>query len=349
MAPAKYSLQFNGGLYSSRQSFPSLHYPPICEFSILINCALVSRIILSERSQLILRYFSLIQISSFPSFFISRLAMDYEFDNALFWGDENDGKIPVRTTKKKSTASTKTTPDVAYPASDRSVQASRLTTPVSRFTLDTAQTQALSSFYTSSEVSGPGNYPARAVARPSISQPEPVVAPAHNRDPPRNIPPNNKYGKPGPYFSDGLSPKHRQPVSYPSDGQSYKYGQPVLYPSEGRNPYRNEPQRLQGQDRGRRPYTNSTPSVSGSRPQSRVQSRLGRNSFHQGSDLEGEGGFRSAFITPNLYFSESHSLGPGPDGYEGPDGFLRDNDADRAERAGMAPDGEFILDPLRQI
>ncbi|KAH0603688.1 uncharacterized protein H6S33_007347 [Morchella sextelata] len=40
-------------------------------------------------------------------------------------------------------------------------------------------------------------------------------------------------------------------------------------------------------------------------------------------------------------------LGLGPDGYEGPDGFLRDNDADRAERAGFEPDSHFSL-PLRR-
>lgn len=256
--------------------------------------------------------------------------MDYEFDNALFWGDENDGKPPVRTTKKKSTTSVKTTPDTdsfAYPTNGQDVQGSRPTTHVSRFTLVTPQTQGSASFYTSSAIGDSRNYPARTVARPAVPQPEQVAAPAHNRDPPRNAFPG-KYGKPGPSFLES-------PL--------FKYGQPVLYPSDGQNPNRSEQQRIQGQDRGRRPYTNSTPSISGSRPQSRVQSRLGRNSFHHGSDVEGEGGFRSAYITPNLYLSDPHTLGLGPDGYEGPDGFLRDNDADRAERSGLAPDGKFIL------
>lgn len=268
--------------------------------------------------------------------------MDYEFDNALFWGDENDGKIPVRTRKKKST-SVKTALDadsLACAVSDRDTQESRLTTPVSHFTLATAQTQASTSFYTSSEVSGLRNYPPRTVARS-------VAAPAQDREPLRSKF-SSKYGKPGPSFSDSKSSKYGQPVSYPSDGRSYKYGQPVLYSSDGQNPYRNE-QRTQGQNRGRQPYTNSTPSISGSRPQSSVLSRLGRNSFHPGSDLEGEGGFRAAYITPNLYLSDPHTLGLGPDGYEGPDGFLRDNDADRAERAGLAPDGKFILDSLYPI
>lgn len=274
--------------------------------------------------------------------------MDYEFDNALFWGDENDGKIPVRTKKKKST-SVKTALDadsLACAVSDRDVQESRLTTPVSHFTLVTAQTQASTSLYTSSEVSGSRNYPARTVARPAVLQPGLVAAPAYDRDPPRNKF-SSKYGKPGPSFSDSKSSKYGQPVSHPSDGQSYKYGQPVLYSSDGQNPYRNE-QRTQGQNRGRRPYTNSTPSISGSRPQSRVLSRLGRNYVHHGSDLE-DGGFRSAYITPNLYLSDPHTLGLGTDGYEGPDGFLRDNDADRAERAGLGPDGKFILNSLYLI
>lgn len=268
--------------------------------------------------------------------------MDYEFDNALLWGDENDGKIPVRTTKKKSTTSVKTAPDIdsfAFPANDRDAQESRPTTPISHSTLATPQTQGSTSFYTSSVIGGSRNYPARTVAKPAVLQPKPVGAPAHNRDSLRNSFPS-KYGKPGLSFSDGRSSKYGQPVSYPSDSQSYKYGQPVLYP-DGQNPNRNEQQRVQGQDRGRRPYTNSTPSISGFRPQSRVQSRLGRNSFHHGSDVEGEGGFRSAYITPNLYLSDPHTLGLGPEGYEGPDGFLRDNDADRAERSGLAPDGKF--------
>lgn len=265
--------------------------------------------------------------------------MDYEFDNALFWGDENDGKPPVRTIKKKSTTSVKTAPDTdsLAPANDREVQESKPSTSVSRFTLTTAQTRAPTSFYTSSEVSGSRNYPARTVARPAVS---PVSAPVLN--PPRNKFPG-KYSKPGPSFSDGRSSKYGRPFLYPSDGRSYKYGQPVMHSPDGQNPCRDGQQRMQGQDRGRRPYTNSTPSMPGSRSQSRVTSRLGRNSFHHGSDVEGEGGFRSAYITPNLYLSDPRTLGLGPDGYEGPDGFLRDNDADRAERAGLAPDGKFIL------
>lgn len=285
--------------------------------------------------------FPVIQIASFLSLFVLRLSMDFEFDNALFWGDENDGKTPVRITRLKSKVSVNTTLDAgnsAYSANDQDAQKSRPVTPISQFTNVTAPLQSSTSLYTSSEISGSKSYPASTVAKFSVSRTEPAFTLAPNLNTLENGSLNSGYGELDPHPSDGQNFKYGQPVLPSQNSQNFKYGRPILTPFGGQNYYRDEQQRLHNQDRGRRPYTNSTPSI----PSSHPQSRPGRNSFHRGSNIEGEGGFRSAYITPNLYLSDPYTLGLGPDGYEGPDGFLRDNEADRAERAGFAPDGKSL-------
>lgn len=266
--------------------------------------------------------------------------MDFEFDNALFWGDENDGKTPIRKKRPKSNISVKTTLDAdssPYSDNDQEVGKSRPVTPISHFTNATAPLHSSTSLYTSSEIGGLKRYLARTAANPLVSRAEPVIAPTPNRNPLQSRPLDIGYGAPGSSLSNSQSFKYGRPTSS-LGGQNFKYGRPILSSSGSQNHYRNE-QRPQNQDRGRRAYTDSTPSV----PGSRSRSRPGRNSFHRGSDIEGDGGFRSAYITPNLYLSDPFTLGLGPDGYEGPDGFLRDNDADRAERAGFAPDGKLLL------
>lgn len=64
------------------------------------------------------------------------------------------------------------------------------------------------------------------------------------------------------------------------------------------------------------------------------------NYFH-GYPPELDGAYDlSSFSTPNFYFNEDPSLEF--DGYEGPDGLMRENDGDRAERAGEPHTGKHI-------
>lgn len=253
-------------------------------------------------------------------------AIDYEFQNAELWGDDNDGKIPVRT---KSKLGAKYGSNAAYATNDQAVQKSRPVTPISRISSTTVPDQS-TSLYTSPEFTfqNSKHLPAYTTSRLSVNVPHqgPAIAPTFDPNTSQNRSQNRG--------------NNRSSLS-PSNGQSNRYGKPSTSASNGQNRYRNEPQRALDYDRGRRPYTNSTPSAPGSRAQSRPE----RGSFHRGSDIGGDGlsNRSSAFITPNLYLSDPHSLGLGPDGYEGPDGFLRDNDADRAERAGLPPDSKSLL------
>lgn len=113
-----------------------------------------------------------------------------------------------------------------------------------------------------------------------------------------------------------------------------KYSKNGPSASGGQVKYRLGPPKPQNQVNDRRAYT---PSGSSFKTQNRSESVLfPRNSEWGASD-------RSVYTNPNLYLSDPDMLALGHDGYEGPDGFLKDNDADRAERAGFEPDCKFPI------
>lgn len=58
---------------------------------------------------------------------------------------------------------------------------------------------------------------------------------------------------------------------------------------------------------------------------------------------EVEGAIHSVFTVPNYYGNDDPALEL--DAYEGPDGLRRENDGDRAERAGQPPDGKLPIPP----
>lgn len=144
---------------------------------------------------------------------------------------------------------------------------------------------------------------------------------------------NSQVGNRPNYFNyrDALVPSTFDDVvdKYKRDGPTVPRNQPR---------YLSGPQKPRNGANGRRAYTPSASSF-----KSQNHSRSG--SFQH--DSEWGASSRSFYNNPNLYLSDPDMLGLGPDGYEGPEGFLRDNDADRAERAGFEPDAYFSL-PLQR-
>lgn len=66
------------------------------------------------------------------------------------------------------------------------------------------------------------------------------------------------------------------------------------------------------------------------------------DSYFHGYAPESDEAFNhSSYILPNFYYNEDPSLEF--DGYEGPDGLMRENDGDRAERAGESHSGNFFF------
>lgn len=66
------------------------------------------------------------------------------------------------------------------------------------------------------------------------------------------------------------------------------------------------------------------------------------DSYFHGYAPESDEAFNhSSYILPNFYYNEDPSLEF--DGYEGPDGLMRENDGDRAERAGESHSGNLFF------
>lgn len=194
--------------------------------------------------------------------------------------------------------------------------------PVTReFYGNTSQTQSALSLFTTVERTTACPPVRNTVSRPPSSWVA-SVPPSVNHYPLENRTGSFNYG-------------HTAPPSSFNDLVD-KYGKNGPSTSRGQVKYRLGP-KPQNQVNDRREYT---PSGSSFKTQNRSESvSFPRNSEWGASD-------RSVYTNPNLYLSDPDMLALGPDGYEGPDGFLRDNDADRAERAGFEPDCKFLLPML---